>query len=391
MAIRIHEALQLPIMQQTKLIAGKNGLQNWVKWVTIVEVIEDINRLQEGEFLITTGFGLGEDEEKQSEFKRLLALGKLSGVALYTGLYLKEIPQSFISIADQHALPLIEIPANINFSMITKELLEQIVNKQREIFVASDFLQELLTQPIVNPTDVMERGKKLGIDFTKPQTIFSVHFAGLINEGVKEQLIEAIQSILKNKKIPCLIRTKSDSMIVLLEVSDRWNISEIAKEFLKSMEPSCEGVPISIGIGKTAANLNILAESARQAEQASYLSQILFKPQPIVHYDDFSLYQLLLEMKNSGVSLEEFYHQYLGNLLDTRGVDLITTLEAYLYFNQNIKNTAEDLYIHRHTLKYRLGQIEKKTGANLSSFEDCTKLYLAILAYKLVNYKLVRS
>ncbi|MGG1400110.1 PucR family transcriptional regulator ligand-binding domain-containing protein [Bacillus salipaludis] len=391
MAIRIHEALQLPIMQQTKLIAGKNGLQNWVKWVTIVEVIEDINRLQEGEFLITTGFGLGEDEEKQSEFKKLLALGKLSGVALYTGLYLKEIPQSFISIADQHALPLIEIPANINFSMITKELLEQIVNKQRESFVASDFLQELLTQPIVNPTDVMERGKNLGIDFTKPQTIFSVHFAALINQKIKEQLPEAIQSTLKKKKISFLMRTKSDSIIVLLEVGNKENIVDIARELLNSMEPSSEGVPISIGIGKTVTNLHMLAESARQAEQAAYLSQILFKPQPIVHYDNLSLYQLLLDMKNSGVNLKVFYHQYLGSLLDTRGVDLITTLEAYLYFNQNIKNTAEDLYIHRHTLKYRLGQIEKKTGANLSSFEDCTKLYLAILAYKLVNYKMVRS
>ncbi|WP_026574635.1 PucR family transcriptional regulator [Bacillus sp. UNC438CL73TsuS30] len=391
MAIRIHEALQLPIMQQTKLIAGKNGLQNWVKWVTIVEVIEDINRLQEGEFLITTGFGLGEDEEKQSEFKRLLALGKLSGVALYTGLYLKEIPQSFISIADQHALPLIEIPANINFSMITKELLEQIVNKQREIFVASDFLQELLTQPIVNPTDVMERGKKLGIDFTKPQSIISVHFAAINNLKIMEQLQEAIQSTLKNKKIPFLMRAKSDSIIVLFEAGIKENIVEIASELLNSMELSSVGTPISIGIGKTVTNLHMLAESARQAEQAANLSQILFKPQSIAHYDDFSLYQLLLEMKNSGVNLEEFYHQYLGSLLDTRGVDLITTLEAYLYFNQNIKNTAENLYIHRHTLKYRLGQIEKKTGANLSSFEDCTKLYLAILAYKLVNYKMVRS
>ncbi len=378
-------------MQQTKLIAGKNGLQNWVKWVTIVEVIEDINRLQEGEFLITTGFGLGEDEEKQSEFKRLLALGKLSGVALYTGLYLKEIPQSFISIADQHALPLIEIPANINFSMITKELLEQIVNKQREIFVASDFLQELLTQPIVNPTDVMERGKKLGIDFTKPQSIISVHFAAINNLKIMEQLQEAIQSTLKNKKIPFLMRAKSDSIIVLFEAGIKENIVEIASELLNSMELSSVGTPISIGIGKTVTNLHMLAESARQAEQAANLSQILFKPQSIAHYDDFSLYQLLLEMKNSGVNLEEFYHQYLGSLLDTRGVDLITTLEAYLYFNQNIKNTAENLYIHRHTLKYRLGQIEKKTGANLSSFEDCTKLYLAILAYKLVNYKMVRS
>ncbi|MDR7000752.1 PucR family transcriptional regulator ligand-binding domain-containing protein [Neobacillus niacini] len=400
MAIRIHEALQLPIMQQTKLIAGKNGLENWIKWVTIVEVIEDINRLQEGEFLITTGFGLGDNEEKQLEFKKLLSLGKLSGVALYTGLYVKEIPQSFISIADQYALPLIEIPANINFSMITKELLEEIVNKQSQTFeysleaqirLASDFLDELINQPIVNEIDVIGRGKKLGIDFTRPQSIISVSFPASINEKVRDRLTEAIQATMKTKKRPFLLRTKSDSLIVLLEVGNGENIDEIAEAFLEGIKINAGSVPLSIGIGKTVTNLHMLAESAKQAELAAHLSQILYKPQPIVHYDDFSLHQLLLDMKSSGANLKDFYQQYLGSLLDTRGVDLITTLEAYLYFNQNIKNTSEDLYIHRHTLKYRLGQIEKKTGANLSSFEDCTKLYLAVLAYKLVNYSIVRS
>ncbi|MFC9600239.1 PucR family transcriptional regulator ligand-binding domain-containing protein [Peribacillus butanolivorans] len=73
MAIRIYEALQLPIMKQTKLTAEKKGLQNWIKWVTIVEVIEDIYRLQDGEFLITTGFGLGENTEKRKEFEKLLS------------------------------------------------------------------------------------------------------------------------------------------------------------------------------------------------------------------------------------------------------------------------------------------------------------------------------
>ncbi|OIK08858.1 hypothetical protein BIV60_25335 [Bacillus sp. MUM 116] len=386
MAIRIHEALQLPIMKQTNLIAGKNGLQNWIKWVTIVEVIEDINRLQEGEFLITTGFGLGENEEKQAEFKRLLSIGKLSGVALYTGVYLKEIPPSFIAIADQYALPLIEIPSNINFSMITKELLEQIINKQSQTFEQSNFLEALLNQPILNKADLIERGKKFGVDFTKPQTIFSVHFPALIDENSKESIAEAIQSVLKNKKRPFLTRTKSESVLVLLEEGNGGIIAEISKEVLQSIKAAAGPVAFSIGIGKTVTRLDMLVESAKQAEQAAHLSQLFFKPRPIIHYDDLSLYQLLLDMKNSGVDLAEFYNRHLSSLLESQGVDFITTLEAYLHYNQNIKYTADELYIHRHTLKYRLGQIEKKTGANLSSFEDCTKLYLAVIAYKLSKY-----
>ena len=156
MAIRIYEALQLPIMKQTKLTAGKKGLQNWIKWVTIVEVIEDIYRLQDGEFLITTGFGLGENTEKRKEFEKLLSIGKLSGIAIYTGFYLKEIPKSFITIANEFALPLIEIPANINFSMITKELLVQIVNKQSQTFeyslrIHQDFTRLVLEQHGFDP------------------------------------------------------------------------------------------------------------------------------------------------------------------------------------------------------------------------------------------------
>ena len=89
MAISIREALQLPVMSQTKLVAGFDGLDNMIEWVTIVEVLEDINRLQDGWFLITTGFGLMESEEKQRQFQRLISMKKLSGVAIYTGFYLQ--------------------------------------------------------------------------------------------------------------------------------------------------------------------------------------------------------------------------------------------------------------------------------------------------------------
>ncbi|WP_340372191.1 PucR family transcriptional regulator ligand-binding domain-containing protein [Peribacillus sp. FSL E2-0218] len=515
MAIRMYEALQLPIMQQTKLVAGKKGLQNWLKWVTIVEVIEDIHRLQDGEFLITTGFGLGEHTEKRKVFEKLLSSGKLSGIALYTGFYLKEIPKSFIAIADEFALPLIEIPQDINFSMITKELLVQIVNKQSQtleyslrihqdftrlvleghgfdpitktlhdildasiILIAqdevissclkhdfididnvtnldekqmdnvkmisqpiiankhtygkvliikekrlseeldsiaiehattvyaieflrrraieetqlrltSDFLDEILNPIIPNNQDMIERGRKLGVDLANPQSILFIYFPSLNEENSDEkynQLTEMIQHTMGKSKIPYLLRTKSDSVMIMAEAKPGSNSMDLAVSLLTSWNSTSLNEPIAIGIGQTAAHIHELPKRAAESEQAARFSQVLFKPKSIAHYNDFGVYQLLMEMKESGVDLEEFHQKYLGNLFDSKGVDLITTLEAYLFFNQSIKKTASELYIHRHTLKYRLDQIQKKTGLDLDDYDNGIKLYLAILAYKVLKY-----
>ncbi|KQL49997.1 hypothetical protein AN963_10070 [Brevibacillus choshinensis] len=151
MGITIQEALQLPIMKKAKLVAGKEGIRNTIKWVTIVEVLvpDDIDRLQEGELLITTGFGVMESDEKREVFHLLLSMKKLSGIALYTGFRLPEVPESFIEIANKHDMPLLEISPEINFSMITKEILEQIVNSQMKLLEYSHSIHEKFTRLVL--------------------------------------------------------------------------------------------------------------------------------------------------------------------------------------------------------------------------------------------------
>lgn len=146
MSITIREALQLPDMVQTKLIAGAGGLDHPIRWVTIVEVLEDPSRLQEGEFLITTGFGLDGDSKRLASFIPSLARQKLSGVAIHTGFYLREIPQEFIQQADLYRLPLIEIPVEINFSTITKAILQPIVNRQFETLAYSQAIHNQMIE-----------------------------------------------------------------------------------------------------------------------------------------------------------------------------------------------------------------------------------------------------
>ncbi|MCG7317146.1 PucR family transcriptional regulator [Brevibacillus laterosporus] len=144
MSITIREAMQLPDMVHTRLVAGESGLNHPIHWVTIVEIVEDLERLQAGEFLITTGFGLEMNTDKHDQFIPSLAARGLSGVAIHTGFYLREIPALFIEQANQFGLPLIEIPTELNFSTITKAILQPIVNRQFELIRYSEQIHQRL-------------------------------------------------------------------------------------------------------------------------------------------------------------------------------------------------------------------------------------------------------
>ncbi|QQE79770.1 PucR family transcriptional regulator [Alicyclobacillus sp. SO9] len=149
MAVTVFDAMKLPVMERTKLVAGQAGLSNPIHWVTIVEVIEDETRLQQNEFLITTAYGLQNSTSAKREFIEKLSSRQLSAVAIQTGFYLQSIPQEFIEAANRYQLPLIELPSELNFSMITRELLQQVVNNRLHIAEFSESIYHKLTNLLI--------------------------------------------------------------------------------------------------------------------------------------------------------------------------------------------------------------------------------------------------
>ncbi|WP_433954569.1 PucR family transcriptional regulator ligand-binding domain-containing protein [Bacillus safensis] len=156
MAILVKDALSLDIMKETKLLAGENGLDRLIQWVTIVEIIEDTSRLSEGELLVTTGFGLADNQERRTRLEELIQSQRLSAIAIYKGVYLTEIPASLIEAAKNSGIPLIEIPSHVNFSDITKAVLEQIVSSQLHQLKYSSAIHQRLTHLNVSNKNVTQ-------------------------------------------------------------------------------------------------------------------------------------------------------------------------------------------------------------------------------------------
>ncbi|MGG4488304.1 CdaR family transcriptional regulator [Metabacillus idriensis] len=95
-------------------------------------------------------------------------------------------------------------------------------------------------------------------------------------------------------------------------------------------------------------------------------------------YTDWAL-SVLLRNKKDETKHELFtYTMSILHRSDRNG-ELLQTLKAFILFDGDMNRTAEELFIHRNTLRYRLDKIEEITSYNPRKTLDLMTLYAAIM------------
>ena len=56
----------------------------------------------------------------------------------------------------------------------------------------------------------------------------------------------------------------------------------------------------------------------------------------------------------------------------------IELLKVYFFNNMSLKDTSEQLFLHKNTLQYQLDKIGKLTGYNPREFKDASILYIGL-------------
>ena len=65
------------------------------------------------------------------------------------------------------------------------------------------------------------------------------------------------------------------------------------------------------------------------------------------------------------------------------GSELVATLESYLNNNGSVAAVAEELSLHRNTVRYRLAQITELTGYDPAQTQDRVQLWLALAVQRI--------
>ena len=86
--------------------------------------------------------------------------------------------------------------------------------------------------------------------------------------------------------------------------------------------------------------------------------------------------------------LERFYEETVAPLAaydEQYETDLVTTIEAYLDNDGNVTPTAEQLFTHRHTIRYRIERVKELCGHDITSTEGREKLGLGLKSMRVLG------
>jgi sugar diacid utilization regulator len=91
--------------------------------------------------------------------------------------------------------------------------------------------------------------------------------------------------------------------------------------------------------------------------------------------------------------VRSFYDDTVAPLVrydESYGSDLVTTLETFLEHNGATGVAASALFVHRHTIAYRLERVKELTGLDPALSEDRERLGLGLKAYRILAPRLPR-
>jgi PucR C-terminal helix-turn-helix domain len=105
-------------------------------------------------------------------------------------------------------------------------------------------------------------------------------------------------------------------------------------------------------------------------------------------FADTGAYRLLLPFtRSAGAELRRFYEETVAPLVDhdqARGTELVDTLQVFLECDGNHARAAQRLFTHRHTVRYRLGQVRELTGLDVRSTDGREQLGLGLKAMRVL-------
>ncbi len=139
MPLTLREALTMADpLQKARVLAGKQGLDNVVTSVNVMEVPDILDWVRPGQLLVTTMYPLRDDIAEIETLVPRLAEKGLAGLAVTPLSFMDEFPQSMLDAANRLGFPLIELPPKVSFIDIIQPLTSKILNLQAEELLQSE-------------------------------------------------------------------------------------------------------------------------------------------------------------------------------------------------------------------------------------------------------------
>jgi sugar diacid utilization regulator len=173
----------------------------------------------------------------------------------------------------------------------------------------------------------------------------------------------------------------------LVPAADVELLSRAAKALAGELRHSLQGFSVTVAHSRLASDPVDLYRAGKEALLAANVAEA--EGVDVLAFEDTGSYRLLLPAVSEDPSeLERFYAETVAPLSaydEQYETELVRTVEAFLANDGNVTPTADTLFTHRHTIRYRLERVRELCGHDVSSSEGREKLSLGLKAMRVLG------
>lgn len=293
---------------------------------------------------------------------------------------------------DEHDARALEYAGTIAALVFAKE--KAIFEAERQI--KGELVEDLISGNFQYEEVVIRRAGFLNFNVKKPLAVFILDIDGFqqyfvnvahrnedLVQELKREILQISHSTFFDYPGGAMLQMKSDSIVGLVAVEnagDQKKLRDKCRQLTEQVKRKHLKVKVSIGVGRVYSGIRNIKKSHEEAEVALRVGRHLYGGSCVSFFEDLGAYRVLYQLKESEAA-SSFQNETLNKikLYDAQNdTALYETLVCYLKNNLNFRRTAEEMFVHRNSVIYRIKKIEEITGLSLNDPEARFNLQLSI-------------
>lgn len=274
----------------------------------------------------------------------------------------------------------------IKYGQIVKKMAEILIRermilegRQLDQRVQSRFLEDwILGTGLNNPQALSERGFTMGIDIRIPRRCVVVsarnreRYTGTLEGQV---LLEQVEHLVDGpvRAQGGIVLRNAARQILLLHKQETPALVKLCQELSQMVEKQLN-VEMIFGIDGQSEDVHGAYLQANRAWHTAAYSD----------YNIICFEKLRTELLMGDLSREnklEYLRRIFQNCSQEEIAEYVSLLEVFFACEGSLQKAAEQLYVHKNTMQYRLKRLAEVTGLDVRKPSQAPSLYLAMLLY----------
>jgi sugar diacid utilization regulator len=260
----------------------------------------------------------------------------------------------------------------------------------------AEFLRAVLERDLSGREDILARAGELGLDLVEGATIVvaRAHSHVPTEDGWRQRVLavadRGARAVVPGALATLAARAEAPGaeIVIVLPGSDDAAAARTTDAILRELQSALPGHTFALGRSRPATDPADLHRAGAEALLAANVVEG-DADRPVLAFEESGAYRLLLSaMSEDPAELQRFYAETVEPLVaydEQYETGLVQTVEAFLDADGNVAGTAQRLFTHRHTIRYRLERVKELSGLDVGSTDGREKLSLGLKAMRVLG------